>query len=299
MAARRRRARAGARGGLDRTDRSRRPAPRAARAHHRRHRQRGARRRAAADALARDRAGRHRRRPRAAPRRRPGRVPAARHLRQRHHGTPRARGGLARRRTLGRDRHPALHRPQASGRRGRDHDPRGAPADRRLSGAPHRRGDRGHPPRLPVGDALRRRTVGRADERRAGHPSAAHPDERGTAGVQRALRHPPRGHAALGACGDRHARPGAHRGARGARLGHTPLPAARPLHLGPLDVRRRPQAPDRLGRLARAHRPACAPLHDRGHGARPGLPHLLRAEGRGRGAGGERPARDRLHEGTA
>ena len=43
---------------------------------------------------------------------------------------------------------------------------------------------------------MRRRAVGRADERRADHPPAADPDERGAAAALRALGHPQRGHAA-------------------------------------------------------------------------------------------------------
>ena len=149
---------------------------------------------------------------------------------------------------------------QARAARGADHDPRGAAADRRLSGAAERRGARDHRPRLPVGPCLRRRALGRADERRPGDPSAADGDERGAAAALRPLGHPRRRHAAGGARRDRPARPRAHRRARGARLRRAALSARRPLRQRPLDVRRRAQEAGRLGRLARAHRPAHAPL---------------------------------------
>ena len=88
---------------------------------------------------------------------------------------------------------------------------------------------------------LRRRAVGRADERRPDHPPAADGDERRAAAALRALGHPQRRHAAGGARRHRPARPGAHRGARGAGLRRAALPAGRPLQQRPLDVRRRAQ----------------------------------------------------------
>ncbi len=54
----------------------------------------------------------------------------------------RARGRQPGRRGLGRDRHAALSRTQARRARGQRHDPRGAPAHRRVSGAQVRRGHR-------------------------------------------------------------------------------------------------------------------------------------------------------------
>jgi hypothetical protein len=106
------------------------------------------------------------------------------------------------------------------------------------------------PARLPERAPVRRCPLGRADERRADHPPAADRDERGAAAAPRTLGHPCRRHAAGGARGDRSARPGAHRGARGVRLGRAALPAGRPLHERPLDVRRCPQATRQVGRLA-------------------------------------------------
>ena len=110
---------------------------------------------------------------------------------------------------------------------------------------------------------LRRCAVGRADECRADHPSAADGDERRAAAALRALGHPQRRHAAGGARGHRPARPGAHRGARGARLRRAALSAGRSLPQRPLDVRRCAQATREVGRLARAHRPAPPPLRHR------------------------------------
>ena len=184
----------------------------------RRHRRGAGRGRADRRAEPGDRAGRHRAGDGAAPAERPGRVPAAGHLRQLRHGAHRPRRGLEGRGRVGRDRHPALPGAQARAARGAGDDPGGAPADRRLSGAAGRRGARRDRPRLPVGAWLRRRPVGRADERRAGDPSAADGDERGAAAALRALGHPCRGHAAGGARRHRPARPRADRGPRGARL---------------------------------------------------------------------------------
>ncbi len=145
----------------------------------------------------------------------------------------------------------------------------------------------------PCGAWLRRCPVGRADERRAGDPSAADGDERGAAAALRALGHPRRRHAAGGARRHRPARPGADRGARGARLRRAALSARRPLRQRPLDVRRRAQEARRLGRLARAHRPAHPSLRHRGHRARPRLPRLGGALVRRRCADRARPARGR------
>ena len=154
--------------------------------------------------------------------------------------------GLARRGGVGGDRHAALSGAQARPGEVRGDDPRGAPADRRLSGAAGRGsagGDRRRP--IPV-RRLRRCPVGSADERRADDPSAADGDERGAAAALRALGHPRRRHAAGGARRHRPARPRAHRGARGARLRRAALPARRPLRRRPLDVRRRAQEARRL-----------------------------------------------------
>ena len=129
------------------------PARRALRRRDRRHRRGARRRRADRRAEPGDGAGRHRASDGAASAQRPGRVPAARHLRQRRHGAHRARARLARRGRVGRDRHAAVPGAQAGAARGPDHDPRGAAADRRLSGAPERRGARNHPP-----GAIRRST---------------------------------------------------------------------------------------------------------------------------------------------
>ena len=67
--------------------------------------------------------------------RRPGRVPAARHVRLLHLRQGRARRRQPRRRGVRRDRHPAVAHAQARAVRGRDHDPRQAAADRRVSAA--------------------------------------------------------------------------------------------------------------------------------------------------------------------
>ena len=146
---------------------------------------------------------------------------------------------------------------------------------------------RAYPSVHGCGDAL----VGGADERRAGDPSAADGDERGAAAALRALGHPCRRHAAGGARRHRPARPRADRGARGARLRRAALSARRPLRQRPLDVRRRAQEARRLGRLARAHRPAHASLRHRGHRARPRLPRLGGALVRRRRADRAGPAR--------
>ena len=151
--------------------------------------------------------------------RRTGGVPAAGHVRQLRHGAAscaragsRAEVAWAETGTL-----PYLAR-KLGAARGAGDDPGGAPADRRLSGAAGRRGAGGDRARLSVGAWLRRCPVGRADERRAGHPSAADGDERRAAAALRALGHPRRRHAAGGARRHRPARPRADRGARGARL---------------------------------------------------------------------------------
>ena len=198
--------------------------------------------------------------------------------------------GNQRRRGLGRDRHPAVPGAQARRARGQRHDPRGAPAHRRVPGAARSRGDRRDPRGLSQRARLRRRAVGRADERRARDPSAADGDERGAAAALRALGHPQRRHAAGGARRHRPARPGAHRGARSAGLRRAALPAGRPLQQRPLDVRRRAQEAGQVRRLARAHRPAHPPLHHRGHRARPGVPGVGGALERHRRADRQRPA---------
>ena len=102
----------------------------------RRHRRGAARRRADRHPAAGDRAGRHRAARWRRIWRRPGRVPAAGHLRQLRDGAGRARGRQPRRRGLGRDRHACRtwRASTASARCSVTH-PRGAPADRRLSGA--------------------------------------------------------------------------------------------------------------------------------------------------------------------
>ena len=202
-----------------------------------------------------------------------------------------ARAGLAGRGRLGGDRDPALPGEEARGARGAGDDPGGAPADRRLSGAAGGGSAGGDRARLSVGAWLRRCLVGGADERRAGDPSAADGDERGAAAALRSLGHPCRRHAAGGARRHRPARPRADRGARGARLRRAALSARRPLRQRPLDVRRRAQEARRLGRLARAHRPAHASLRHRGHRARPRLPRLGGALVRRRCADRARPAR--------
>ena len=111
---------------------------------------------------------------------RTGRVPAARHVRLVHFRQGRARRRQSRRCGLRRDRHAAVAHAQARAARGRHHHPGQAPADRRVSAArckDHALAVIGEGfPRRDRG--LRRRALGRADECRADHPSAADRHER-------------------------------------------------------------------------------------------------------------------------
>ena len=194
-----------------------RPARRAAGAGDDRHRRGRARCRADPVPCPGLRASRYRTAARAASGRRPGGVPAAGDVRLDDLCQGRARRRQSRRGQLCRNRHAAVADAQAWPVRGRHHHPRQAAAGRRISASYRRSCARSDRPRLSRRDrALRRRAVGRADECRADHPSAADRDECRPDRAFRALGHSQGRHASRDPPGHRRARCRTHRGARRA-----------------------------------------------------------------------------------
>ena len=136
----------------------------------------------------------------------------------------------------------ALAHAQARALRGGHHHPRQAAADRGLARAPRRPCTRGDRRSLSRRDrAVRRRALGRPDERRSGHPSATDRHERRTARAFRALGPPQGGHAGCRAPRHRCPRRRAHRHPEGAGLRAAAFPSRQPLRTrgGGMDLRSR------------------------------------------------------------
>ncbi len=151
--------------------------------------------------------------------RRAGDLSAAGHVRLLSDDEGAARTRLPRRCRHCRDRHSAVARPQARPQRGRDHDPRHAAADRRVSGAAVGDGAQGDFGGVSGRDRTGRgRAVGGLDERRPDHPSAADHHECRADRALRSLGHPQRRHAAVDPARSRCARRRADRLARKAGL---------------------------------------------------------------------------------
>ena len=145
--------------------------------------------------------------------------------------------------------------------------------------------------------AVRRRALGRPDERRPHHPSAADRHERRAARAFRALGHPQGGHASRRAPRHRCARRRAHRHPGGAGLRRAAFSARQPLRARGRGVDVRPRLArqaHRLRRLAREDRADRAPLHAGGRAHRPFLPRLGRRARRRCDAARRRVPRHRL-----
>ena len=138
---------------------------------------------------------------------------------------------------------------------------------------------------------LRRRALGRADERRPDHPSAADHHERRAARAFRALGHPQGGHASRPcAVSPTRSMPNASRCARRSatarRIFRSQSLCARRRGV---DVRPRlARQADRLRRLARAHRADAASLHAGGRADRPVVSGVMRRVRRRADAAGAR-----------
>ena len=178
-----------------------------------------------------------------------------------------------------------------------------AAADRRVSAAPRPACVRRDRARVSESHrALRRCAVGRADECRSDHPSAADHHERGSDRTFREVGHSQGRNATGDPPRDGRARCRADRHSRGAWLWRAAFPAGQPLFEGrrTLDVcARRARPAHGFRRLVRTPHSRRAPLHAGGSAARPVVPCLGgRPRGRANAARQGVPG-DRLrHHGT-